>query len=83
MFAKHRIDGEGVSLAGGAGLTLDDADAIERYRDMLMLKHRALGLTYKQIGSILGMGHGTVHRRVKAIPESVKRLYAKEGLGTL
>lgn len=72
MFANRTIDGDGVTFDQDV-LILDDDDAIERHRDLLALRYRALGLTHKQVGKILGLGVGTVHRRLSALPESIKR----------
>lgn len=78
MFAKGSIFGEAV--AGEGGVDVSD-QAIERTRDILMLRLRRRGLPLRAIARIMNVSHPTVIRRINSIPPKVRDRYGRCELG--
>lgn len=55
----------------------------EMAKDMAVIGYRAQGMTYRQIGRIMGVSHVAVYKRLRAIPSEARRHYGSVALGAM
>lgn len=77
MFVKRRLDGE---RAYPVGRTAYSDLALDRTRDLFMLRMASEGMTHREIGRVMNVAPSTVGRRLKGIPPHVQSYYLKRGL---
>ena len=77
MFASRRVDGEGVEAIGAIEET---PQAIQKVRDLIIVRLAHQGVTQKTIGKIVGLSQSTVCYRLATIPPAVKERYGRAEL---
>jgi hypothetical protein len=71
-YARRNVWGEAVELEAQDGVELDEA-MIDRLADLSMLRLSIRGWTFRQIARYHGVSPAKVCRRLRAIPEDVRR----------
>lgn len=78
MFVDER--GAGVAVEGGLQVT---DDVVEFARDVAIVRMKARGATYREIGRFFRMSAQAVHQRHARIPANAREYYRKAKMGWL